>query len=256
MLSISGCASGYKRFYHSVPEPALRHVSEERIHAPSGDPQVRNAHAMSRQLVLQMQEQGFAPIGYSHFNSGRHQSRSSVISEARRVGADLVVIIDPSYTGTRSGEMAVTTPTTSTSYTTGSATAYGAGGSATAYGQSTTTTYGTSTSYIPYSVDRYDFGAVFFVAVKSHFGIIMSDLSAEQARMVQSNHGVYVDGIVRDSPAFNADILQGDIILADNGVKVEGSRWLENEAKNHPGKIMHLKVWRSGSVIDKTVIID
>src|SRR5690242_11140832 len=58
----------------------------------------------------------------------------------QRVGADLVVILNPRCTGSTTSSVPITTPSTSTSYSTGTATAFKPGGPATVFGSGMTTT--------------------------------------------------------------------------------------------------------------------
>lgn len=45
-------------------------------------------------------KRGYAVIGNSMFNSGRPVSEDSAVRQAQDVGADLVLILNPKYTGT------------------------------------------------------------------------------------------------------------------------------------------------------------
>ena len=108
-------------------------------------------------------KRGYVQIGNAMFNSGRDEPETAAVHQGQKVGADLVLILNPKYTGSVTSSVPITTPTTNLSYTSGTATAYGSGGTVTAYGNSTTTTYGTTTNYVPITVNRSDYGAVFFV---------------------------------------------------------------------------------------------
>ncbi len=98
-------------------------------------------------------------IGYSSFNSGKTEKEASAVKQGVKVGTDLVLIVNPKYTGSNTASIPITSPTSTTSYTSGSATVYGQSGTTNIYGNSTTTTYGSETKYIPYTVRRYDYGA-------------------------------------------------------------------------------------------------
>ena len=108
-------------------------------------------------------EKDTQPIGYSSFTSGHRQKDDDAIDQGKKVGADLVLILDPQYAESVTTSVPLTTPTATTSYTNGMATAYGTGGSAVAFGNSTTTTYGTNTTYVPMTVNRYQYGALYLV---------------------------------------------------------------------------------------------
>ena len=109
-------------------------------------------------------------IGASFLNAGVNRVKESQLrAQAERVGAQ-VVLVSSQYTHTVTGAIPLTVPTTSTTTSSGSATAYGAGGSVTATGTGTSTTTGSQTVLMPYSVQRADFGAVYFARVKSRLG--------------------------------------------------------------------------------------
>src|SRR6202043_3245767 len=111
------------------------------------------------------------------------------------------------------GAVPLMLPQTSTSYTSGSATAYGAGEPVTAYGNATTTTYGTQTTMMPYSVARSDFGAVYFVKTRQRAGIITLPLDDAAHKRLGTNSGILVRLVVDGTPAFNADVFPGDVLL-------------------------------------------
>lgn len=69
---------------------------------------------------------------------------------------------------------------------------------------------------------RFDQVAVFFVrsTKKLKFGVAVMDLTPEQRASLDRNSGAVVDIVMENSPAFNANILPGDVILEINGVSV------------------------------------
>jgi hypothetical protein len=199
---------------------------------------------------------GFTAIGYSSFNSGRSESEKNAIAQGQKVGADLVVIVNPSYTGSVTSQLPITTPTTSTSYTTGSATAYGPGGPVTAYGNATTTTYGSKTTYIPMTVNRYDFGAVYFVKITYAFGANWRELTNEERSALQSNSGVYITAVVNDTPAFRNDILAGDIITKIDGQPIYGEQAASDALAKKRGQTVKLTRFRNGQFMEKSVTLN
>jgi serine protease Do len=69
---------------------------------------------------------------------------------------------------------------------------------------------------------RYDQVAVFFVksTQKLKFGVAVMDLTTEQRASLDRNTGAVVDIVMENSPAFNANVLPGDILIEVNGVSV------------------------------------
>lgn len=243
-----GCASGYQQFYRQAPGVNAEELAAIRVAPPPATPTVERVPVRAaKDIVDAYERRGFVLIGSASFNTGRSENDAAAVEQARRVGADLVVIMDPTYTGTVTTSIPMTTPTTSTSYTTGSATAYGAGGTVTARGNSTTTTYGSQTTYVPFSVNRMDYSAGYFVKRRWLFGAMWRDLTASERQELQSNKGVAVRLVVEGTPAFLADILPDDIILAVNGSPAYGPDELSRLLRESAGKKAAITVRRRGA---------
>ncbi|MCH6590938.1 MAG: PDZ domain-containing protein [Proteobacteria bacterium] len=187
---------------------------------------------------MTMLREGFFAIGWSSFNAGQI-SDEMAIAQAKKVGADRVVVYRI-YRNTQSGNIPVTLPNTQTAYHSGSV--FGAGGSAMYSG--TSTTYGTQTTYIPYSIDKYDHTATYWRKIRQGgLGVGMGELSTADRQRIGSNKGTRIMAIRKGSAAFNADILEGDIIRRiDDTIIID---------RSHAGKILRSK---SGSEI--TLVLD
>jgi PDZ domain len=253
-LLLLGCASGYKEFYKPASQLTLDSIAARRVAAPPTIPILERVPPTDSQLVLDAYaKRGYLMIGNSFFNSGRTESEDSAIRQGQAVGADLVLIMNPTYTGSVTSRVPITTPTTTTSRSTGTATAYGPGGTATAYGSGTTTTYGSNTTYVPITINRSDFGAVFFVKQRFGLGLFTRDLSDSERQELQSNKGVVVRLVVDASPAFDADVLVGDTVLSIDGLAVSGMQGFSNLLHQRDGKMVTLTLLRRGQRIEKTV---
>lgn len=253
-VALSGCASGYSQFYTQMQGATPDAVAASRAAPPTGNPIVeRTGNGNDPALAEAYARRGYLAIGTSSFNSGRGQNEKSAVEQAKKVGADLVLIFNPEYTGTVTGSMPLTTPTTTTSYTTANATAYGAGGTVNAYGNSTTTTHGTNTTYIPYSIDRSDYGAVYFVKRKYIFGANTRNLNNEERQELESNQGVVVIVVVDNTPAFSADILAGDILLSVNGTPISNVEKFSDVIGMYAGTTAEVSFIRKGRKMVKNV---
>ena len=250
-LVLAGCANGYSKFYSSIPGATPEVIASTRVAPPPVTPLLE--HSQSFPNSEQYAARGYSTIGYSSFSSGSTESDDDAIKQGQKVGADLVVVVNPSYAGSVTNQMPVTTPTTSTSYTTGSATAYGSGGYATARGNSTTTTYGSSTTYIPVTVNRYNYGAVYYVKRSYIFGANWRELTNDERAKIQSNSGVFVTSVVNDSPAFRNDVLAGDIILKIDAQAVYGGKAGSEAIMNKRGKQVAFTIFRNGELIEKNI---
>ena len=248
---IAGCASGYSQFYKPVSWTTPQEIEKLRAAPPPATPEVHYSPTVPD--IDTYSSYGYYPLGYAYFNSGRNESERGAISQGQSVGADLVVIVNPQYTETRTSHMQIVSPTTSTSHTTGTATAYGTYGSATAHGHSTTTTYGTETHSVPINVRRHDYGAVYFIRRSYVFGVNWRDLSNDERIELQSNRGLVITSVVQGTPAFYADILPGDILLGVDGQSIFGQS-RANEILDHKrGTDVAVKINRNGELIEKQV---
>ena len=254
IAALSGCASGYKQFYKPAQGLTPERISEIRIAPPTGSPMVERAQPADPQVVLDAYaKRGFIMIGSSSFNSGQTESEDSAIEQGQSVGADLVLILNPRYTRSVTSSIPITIPNTTTSYSTGTATAYGPGGTVNVYGSGTTTTYGSSTTYVPMTVHRSDYGAVFFVKQRFGFGAFFRDLTDSERQELQTNKGAVIRLIVDGTPAFNADILVGDIVTAIDGSPVSNRQALLGMLVERRGRLVSLSILRHGQQIEKTV---
>lgn len=252
-VAIAGCATGYSQFYQ--PLPSADQTLARRVAPAPEQPIVERTSGDWRDITDRYARLGYVPLGSSSFNSGQDKDDEDAVEQGQEIGADLVVIIQPRHTDTRTTSIPITTPTTTTSHTTGTATVYGNGGSATAHGNATTTTYGSRTTYIPMTVSRYDFGAIYFVKVKIQFGAYFRDLSDAERGSLQTNKGAAITLIVDGSPAYNCDVLVGDIVLTVNGERVSGAQGMMDLIQLHAGQSADLMLVRNGKEISKTVLI-
>jgi membrane-associated protease RseP (regulator of RpoE activity) len=255
--ALTACASGYREFYQPNPNLPPERVAVIRVAPPTGTPMVERSRPDSAERVMDAYaKRGYIVIGNSMFNSGRAESESSAVQQGVAVGADLVLILNPTYTGSVTSSVPITTPTTTTSYTNATATAYGRGGPVTAYGSGTTTTYGTQTNYIPITVNRSDYGAVYFIKQKFGLGAFFRDLEDSERQRMQTNRGAVARLIVDDTPAFNADILVGDVFIAIDEQPVLNSESLSRMLAERRGKAITLSIVRNGASLKKTVTLN
>ena len=253
---ISGCASsGYKEFYKPTNSEILEKTYKNRLSPPPQNPLVEriSGNGDVRSIFDKFYKAGYIYIGESTFNSGTPEKDIAAIKQGKEVFADLVVIINPKYTGSTSSVIPITTPTTTTSFSTANATAYGSGGLVNAYGSGTTTTYGSTTSMIPITIHRVDYAAIYFVKVKPHFGVYLRDLNDDEKKILQSNKGAAIHLVIDDSPAFKSDLLSGDIITAIDDIQIDGQKSLLAHMSTLHNTNVNLKIVRDGKRISKVV---
>jgi len=252
-LFLAGCADGYKQFYQPIPQSPQDAQSRQLVPF-KGEPRIAISSGNAAEDYRRMFEDNYGPIGFSSF-IGPAADQALALAQAKKVGA-AVVVVSARYQNTVSGALPITTPTSQTSYSSGTVNAYGSGGFATGNYTGTTTTYGSQTSYIPYSVDRYDQMAIYFGPLeRKGVGFRLIPLTAEQHQALGTNKGLKIDAIAKESPAFKADILPGDIVLEVNGHALYDSPSSSDVLVSVRGSMAEFLLVRNGVQIRKNVFV-
>ena len=252
---LSGCASDYAKFYPGTPNAPPDVVAKNRIAPAPKTPSLEHAAGCPPTLLPPMAAAGMRSSDTRPSAAAIGSRTVPRLLRGPRWAWISCVVLDPKYAGFVSTTVPITTPTSTTSYTTGSATAYGAGGPVTAYGNATTTTYGTQTNYIPMTIHRFDYGALYLYKRHWRFGANYRDLNDDERRGLQSNKGVAVVMLVDGSPAYRSDVLVGDIILAVDGQPVYGHQDFGELLEQKSGHTVVLTISRAGQTITKTVAL-
>ncbi len=246
MVICSGCLNPYSQYYtdHTGGQNVL--LNAENV-VPYVEPQLREGFESDKD-AKEMWENGYGLIGISSFN-GPEINQKQAIAQAKNVHAEIVIVYSQ-YTSTETGNVPITTPTTQTSYTSGNI--YGTGGMANYSG--TTTTYGTQTTYMPYSVQKYDYYASYWIKMQPpSLGICFEDLTDELRRKIGSNKGVCITIVMKNSPAFRADLLNGDIVRKIDEIEVIDSTHLKEMIATRKGQLIKLEIFRDGQTITKEI---
>jgi hypothetical protein len=254
LLFIAGCVNGFERFYK--PSPNADQILKSPYNAPvnaiplifdySNNPKVDNHNAMRA---------GYVYVGSADFYANaRKVSQSQLIAQAKSVGASLV-LIHTSFKDTVSGSVPFTVqnaPIVSTVSTSGTVNAYGSGGYATGtYSASGTITTpgGTTTYQMPYQFDRNNYDATFWVkrdTSKIILGINPGPLSDTQKRDLQRNSGIVAAVVVNGTPAFQANILEGDILLKVNDEDFVEPATMVAQMEKYAGQKVTFQIVRDG----------
>ena len=160
-IVLAGCTNDFERFYRGAsfpPPPAVQPILY------TGEPRFSNGTGDLKTDIHEMYSNSYGIIGASMF-TGPLRDQNGATRQAKKIGAE-VIVFESRYRNTVSGTIPLTLPTANTSYSSGTVSAFGAGGSASGTYSGTTTTYGTQTTYIPYSVDKYNQAALYFVRLE------------------------------------------------------------------------------------------
>jgi len=257
-LALCGCQNNYSKFYTSTLKPGYEiwlqpFSGHTDFVSTSIDRFVADRDTLMRR--------GYRVIGVANFQAGARDYSSSLKEQAKLVGAD-VVLMASSYARTISGVVPFTTFSpgkVSTTYSSGTvnASAYGSGGTANAIGNysGTSTTIGPATSdttFIPYQVERDNYAACFFRKGKFVFGANTNPLTDAQRAQYQRNAGLCVMMVADGSPAFNANVLVGDVLISIDGESITTNDAFMAQVAARAGKTARFTILRG----DKTLNFD
>ena len=250
LVLLAACVNPYQKFYQGVAD-----ARTQPTYLASTQPlQVYSSSDFNRD-GLELLRRGYSYIGRSAFNAGMNRvSEGQLREQAERVGAQ-VVLVASQYTHTVSGAVPLTLPTTSTTTASGTATVVGSGGSASIYGSGSATTYGSQTVVIPYSVDRADFAALYFVKTRMNLGLVVVPLEDSVRIRLQTNSGVRVLVVVEGTPAFGADVLPGDVLLQMGDDRVQSREHYSQLVDRYKGQHITLRLDRGGHQVLKEVTL-
>jgi len=244
-LSAAGCGtSGYIASFESAvddPHPPIEAYPEYDLRAYEGEPKIRR-EAVTEDTFIRLLEEGFVLLGTSQFN-GPREGDAGLREQARRIGAE-VVVADATYARTETGVTPVTRYYPHTYHRQGSI--------RTDSGQRRVsefvTVYSAQTEYIPYSTAQYDHFAAYWTRPLRPpiLGARCAELTPEERKDVGRNQGVKVIASVRGSPAWNANLMPGDIILDLNDQRISGLSDLREAVERHAGETVTLTILRDG----------
>ncbi len=249
IVLLTGCASGFEKYYHPANPAALALAATTLVPAPA-KPAVYLHSANVQADAKRMAEDGFVYIGESSFYGPANRSnQAQAVEQGKKVGAS-VVLFKSDYMDTRSGVVpyTVANPNVVSTVNT-SGTIYGNNGSSANYsGSGTITTPGGYSTYaIPYSVDRNTFYASYWAkrdVNKIHLGLNYIPIDDATRHRLERNTGVQVVVVVRGTPAFNANFLEGDILLRLNGKDITDVQSLSADLMRLPGQVVTFDLLR------------
>ncbi len=261
-MFLSGCTTGsYSKFYVDKTNGHPLDPTIFRILQENEKPRMFTS-ANPSQDALSMLTDGYIMLGYSSFN-GKYERTNRALQQAKKLKATHV-LLHSEYTNTEIGSMPVFTYTpgkvvTSNNYGNFSANTYGSGGLTNTYGNysGTSSTYipgSSSVNYVPKSVRRYDQSASYWVH-KERWGVgIHPEVPSDSIRkQIGSNKGVVLAVVVKNTPAYYADLITGDVVLKFNGEDVYGVESFSRMLDEDSDKSAVLTIYRDGELLEKNI---
>lgn len=247
LSTAAASANDWEKFYRPAVDPSLVIPSTvEAEQVPFTGNIEQDADAMWRR--------GFIAIGFSYFNSANSKTKDA-FRLAKKLKARFVAIATE-LTSSQTQSIPITTPTISTSYSSGTANVSGSRGYATGNYSGTTTTTSSQTTYFPMTVNRFDKLAIYYAEVpKNGLGALTRELNAQEVAQFETRRGFVVRSVRDGSPAYNADILPGDIVLKINDLPADHAAW---QAAMQTNQSIKIDLHRKGSMrrIEVTVPAD
>lgn len=249
IVLLFGCATNnYQKFYKSnVDTMTLKAVE---LLKSGEEPQIFNSDNFDRDFKILLSK-NYSAVGYSAFNGG-YQGEDKIKEQARRIGAS-IVLTNAKYTHTLTTVSPLFLPNTTTTHHSGTVMS---GGNLGIF-DGTSTSHGTTVVPMTQQQMRYDQQALFFVksTQKLTYGVIFSELPNKLKAELERNTGVLIYVVVENTPAFYANVLDGDILIKFNDVDIINKRHLEDVMGSYNssrGKCI-FKVIRNGKEKDITI---
>lgn len=244
LVSCASFSDFYTPYFNAYEEPVVTPLS------PSEEPEIYYSENIDADLIDVLSYRYYV-VGQTSFNGPNANIEYKIKQQCRENSATLA-LYNITYTDTRTGT--VTLPGTQTSYSSGSV-FDSSGGSANYFGTTTTTT----TNNYNYSVQRYDYLVYYFVPFTHSvmFGAVANDISSEQARHLRRNTGAYLYVVYRDTPAYRANIVNGDVIIRMNDTEIYNANgYFDFFERSNSGDEVIVTIFRENKEIKLTVILD
>ena len=97
--------------------------------------------------------------------------------------------------------------------------------------------FGGQALMMPYSIPRDDAVAIFFIRLRTNFGVSFKAVPAEASQKIGKNGGVLAAVVVRGSPAYNADIIEGDVLWSIDGARLDTTTFLDTVRAKHGASV-------------------
>jgi C-terminal processing protease CtpA/Prc len=245
IIILVSCANPYRTNFASIQQMRLSNYQPDFIALQKGAmPEIYSTDDMYATKEL-MFENGYILLGSSRFNSKKLDDRKATAA-AKNLGAT-VVVIQSKYLTSKTESVPFTTYTPDRR-TRVEDTRYDGDGKVTSSRERRITVEGEfQTVYVQQTSDYYDYYATFWAKLRNFtMGLFVADLTDEERRQFQTNRGVSVKIVVKNTPAFNADIFKGDILMEFNGERINERRHYFRLVSENVGNEVTLSGYRDG----------
>jgi hypothetical protein len=246
LLALCACANPFRRSYTSSLE---RWPSGEagRLLAPEGPAKIVTSDDM-RKDALRMMEGGYLLLGRSVFRSTEVDLKlARKVSE--EVGASVILVGRRYATSlTEAVPMSEWIPDREIT-TTETGVVQGGPNAGQIWERETTKVIEGEfrTQYVPQTTEYYDYAATYWAKSKPPiFGVLVAALDDAARQQLQSNRGVSVRAVITRSPAFQSDVLRGDIITRFADVDILDPDQFFDTVVANQGKQVTVELFRNG----------
>lgn len=234
ILFLTGCASPVYKYFTPVD---VTNAAEPVSCTTPQISAIKNINTEVQKVLVGR----WVEVGYSSWDDEATDIQDDLIKKAKEINSCLVLVYRK-QTGSEMEEMPVSTYMPSPFFGGGYYGGYGG--------------YGGYTSYEPYTVLLYQY-EIFFLTKMDRFytGLYVADLDNNARKMIQSNKGVIVTLVVNGTPAYNADIIPGDIITKVGTSNITNYESFNQLIKFYQGQDTIFYINRSNKQITKTIHI-
>jgi hypothetical protein len=181
--------------------------------------------------VQELTRKSYSVVGRSSFSAASNNATDAQLREqARKIGAQ-IVLVRPGYTRTIYGALPLSSP-------------------------QTTATPGSKALLMPSAtMPNSDLAAVFLVKLFPRVGLSPGTLDDETRRRLKRNGGILVLEVVEGSPAFNAGVLPGDVLLGVGSERIQFVEQYLQALNQYQGTTVTFTFDRNGTLIEKQIPI-
>lgn len=239
---LTGCFNGYTRGYRSYVATGPMGETPN-VDVYSGYTELHQTESPDED-AKKLVRQGYVLLGESAFNDESGPIAANMREHAQKIGADIVLYSDM-HLGTEQRMLRQEIPHPDNVQTATITEVVGG------VPQTRTLTLNTPVPpeivYTPYTVEHYSHWASFWrKGIQPTFGAVYTELDEQSRRTLERNTGVKVINVIDNSPAFDADVLVDDVIIAVSGHQIRSCADMDADLKFYAGMSVQLDILRKG----------